>query len=151
MYGAGVKANFVSMARWISRGVPLPLGGITSNRRSFSALANLVDLIVARSEKDEAVGQKVLVSDREDLSTAELLRRNSREFAIAPRLVPIPAFALALSARLLGRQDLWQRIGGTLQVDSAPTRQRLHWTPPVSVDEGLRVAVASLAAVQRAR
>ena len=151
VYGPGVKANFLSMARWISRGVPLPFGGITANRRSFIALENLVDLIVTCVTRDEAVGQTLLVSDGEDLSTAELLRRTARALGVPARLLPIPAGALALAARLLGRADLWQRLGGTLQVDSAPTRQRLNWTPPVSVDEGLRAAVASLAAVQRAR
>jgi len=150
VYGEGVKANFLSMARWIARGIPLPFGGITSNRRSFVALANLVDLIVTCIQRDEAVGQVLLVSDGEDLSTADLLRRTARALGVRPRLLPVPAVALALGARLVGRRDLWQRLGGTLQVDSAPTRQLLHWTPPVSVDEGLRAAVASLRPLNRA-
>ena len=144
VYGPGVKANFLSMARWISRGVPLPFGGITANRRSFIALENLVDLIVTCVTRDEAVGQTLLVSDGEDLSTAELLRRTARALGVPARLLPIPAGALALAARLVGRADLWQRLGGTLQVDGMPTRQLLNWRPPVSVDEGLRAAVDGL-------
>lgn len=151
VYGPGVKANFLSMARWISRGVPLPFGGITANRRSFIALENLVDLIVTCVTRDEAVGQTLLVSDGEDLSTAELVRRTARALGVPARLLPIPAGALALAARLVGRADLWQRLGGTLQVDSMPTRQLLNWTPPVSVDEGLRAAVAGLQPVGTTR
>ena len=144
VYGPGVKANFLTMARWIARGVPLPLGGITANRRSFVALANLVDLIVCCLQRDEAVGQLFLVSDGEDLSTAELLNYTARALGVAPRLVTIPASVLSLGARLLGRRDLWQRLGGTLQVDAAATCVRLGWHPPVSVHDGLRAAVAQL-------
>lgn len=144
VYGPGVKANFLSMARWIARGVPLPLGSITANRRSFVALANLVDLITRCLQRDEAIGQVFLVSDGEDLSTAELLRRTAKALCVAPLLLPVPESLLSFGARLLRRHELWQRLGGTLQVDSTPTRERLGWYPPVSVDEGLRLAVEGL-------
>lgn len=144
VYGPGVKANFLSMARWIANGVPLPFGGVTANRRSFVALANLVDLIATCLTHEAAVRQIFLVSDGEDLSTAELLRRTARALDVAPRLIPVPAPLLACGAGLVGRRDIWQRLGGTLQVDSIPTRSRLAWHPPLSVDEGLRAAVAGL-------
>jgi len=146
VYGPGVKANFLSMARWIARGVPLPFGGVNDNRRSFVALANLVDLIATCRLHPAAAGQVFLVSDGEDLSTSELLRRTARALGAAPRLLPVPAWMLAAGARALGRGDLWQRLGGTLQVDSTPTRERLGWAPPVSVDAGLLAAVAALRA-----
>jgi nucleoside-diphosphate-sugar epimerase len=144
VYGPGVKANFLSMARWIGRGVPLPFGGITGNRRSFVALANLVDLIVTCLHREAAVGQLFLVSDGEDLSTAELLRRTAMALGVAPRLAVVPATVLAAVVRVLGRPGLWQRLGGNLQVDATPTYERLGWRPPVSLDEGLRAAVAEL-------
>ncbi len=144
VYGPGVKANFLSMARWIARGIPLPFGAVTANRRSFVALENLVDLISTCLTHEAAVGQVFLVSDGEDLSTAGLLGRTARALDVAPRLIPVPPSMLAFGAGLVGRRDLWQRLGGTLQVDAAPTRSRLAWHPPLSVDEGLRAAVAGL-------
>lgn len=144
VYGPGVKANFLSMARWIARGVPLPFGGVNANRRSFVALGNLVDLIVTCLQHPGAVGQLFLVSDGEDLSTAELLRRTARALGVPSRLLPVPAALLALGAKAIARQDLWDRLGGTLQVDSMPTRQRLGWTPPITVDAGLLAAVEGL-------
>ena len=39
VYGLGVKANFLTMMRWLLRGVPLPFGAI-HNRRSLVALDN---------------------------------------------------------------------------------------------------------------
>jgi nucleoside-diphosphate-sugar epimerase len=44
VYGPGVKANFLTMMRWLHKGIPLPMGSV-HNRRSFVALPNLVDFI----------------------------------------------------------------------------------------------------------
>lgn len=151
VYGPGVKANFLSMARWIARGVPLPFGGVNANRRSFVALENLVDLIATSLKHPDAVGQVFLVSDGEDLSTSELLRRTARALGVSSRLLPVPSAWLALGASAVGRRDLWQRLGGTLQVDSMPTQARLGWIPPISVDAGLRAAVEGLRDAVRGR
>lgn len=77
VYGPGVKANFESMMRWLARGVPLPLAAVTENRRSLVALDNLVGLIVTCLIHPAAANRTFLVSDGEDLSTAELLKRVS--------------------------------------------------------------------------
>ena len=141
VYGPGVKANFLSLARWIARGLPLPLGGVSANRRSFVALANLVDLIEICLKHPNAVGQVFLVSDGEDLSTSELLHRTARAIGVPSRLFFVPSPLLALAARALGLRDLWRRLSNTLQVDSTPTRERLGWRPTVTVDAGLLAAV----------
>jgi nucleoside-diphosphate-sugar epimerase len=75
VYGPLVKANFESMMRWLARGVPLPLAAAVQNRRSLVALDNLVDLVVTCLNHPSAANQTFLVSDGEDLSTADLLRR----------------------------------------------------------------------------
>ena len=41
-----------------------------------------------------------------------------------------------------GKGDAVQRLCGNLQVDIFKARSLLGWLPPVSVDEGLRRAVA---------
>src|SRR5690554_2902252 len=74
VYGPGVKANFRSMMNWLNKGVPLPLGAI-HNKRSLVSLDNLVDLIVTCIDHPAAANQTFLVSDGEDLSTTEMLRR----------------------------------------------------------------------------
>src|SRR3712207_9081087 len=74
VYGPGVRGNFLSMLRWLHRGVPLPLGAV-DNRRSLVALDNLVDLIVLALHHPAAANETFLVSDGTDLSTTDLLRR----------------------------------------------------------------------------
>ena len=139
VYGPGVKANFLAMMRWLSRGIPLPLGAI-DNRRSLVALDNLVDLIVTCIDHPAAANQTFLVSDGEDLSTTDLLRRMGRALGKPARLLPVPPALLKAGAALVGKPELAQRLCGSLQVDISKTRELLGWTPPITVDEGLRRA-----------
>ena len=76
VYGPGVKANFQSMMRWLYSGIPLPFGSI-NNLRSMVSLGNLVDFIATCLLHPEAKNQIFLVSDGEDISTTQLLRRLS--------------------------------------------------------------------------
>ncbi|KZN15814.1 MULTISPECIES: UDP-glucose 4-epimerase family protein [Pseudomonas] len=137
VYGPGVKANFLSMMRWLERGVPLPLGAI-KNRRSLVAIGNLVDLINVCISHPEAAGNTFLVSDGEDLSTSQLLRRMADALGVKPRLLSIPYWVLNLGAFLIGRRDLAQRLCGSLQVDISKAWDTLGWLPVISVDEALR-------------
>ncbi len=139
VYGPGVKANFQTMMQWLARGVPLPLGAI-DNRRSLVALDNLVDLIVTCIDHPAAANQTFLVSDGEDLSTTQLLQRMGRALGKPARLVPVPPALLNLSAFLIGRTAVAQRLCESLQADISKTRRLLNWVPPLSVDEGLKKA-----------
>jgi nucleoside-diphosphate-sugar epimerase len=141
IYGQGVKGNFASLIRMVRWGVPLPLGGVTHNRRSFVGLDNLVDLIFVCTEHPKAANQTFLVSDGEDLSTTELLRRIGEALRHPARLVVVPPVAIAFMANLLGSKRISQRLLGSLQVDIQKTCDLLQWKPSVTVDEGLRRAV----------
>ena len=143
VYGPGVKANFLSMMRWLSKGIPLPLGAIY-NKRSLVALDNLIDLIVTCLDHPAAKNQVFLVSDGEDLSTTELLRRMGVALGKPARLLPLPASWLDLVAALLGKRNVTRRLCETLQVDTSKTRKLLGWQPPLSVDQGLKKAAEGL-------
>ncbi|UUZ71752.1 SDR family oxidoreductase [Polaromonas sp. P1(28)-8] len=139
VYGPGVKANFQAMMRWLARGMPLPFGAI-HNQRSLVALDNLVDLIVTCIHHPAAANQTFLVSDGEDLSTSQLLRRMGQALGKPARLIPVPPALLKVGAASVGKPAFAQRLCGSLQVDISKTRQLLGWRPPVSVDVGLKKA-----------
>lgn len=141
VYGPGVKANFLNMMRWLDKGVPLPFGAI-HNARSLVALDNLVDLIVTAMTHPAAANQTFLVSDGEDLSTTQLLRRMAAALGKSANLLPVPSWVLSGAANMLGQRSLSQRLCGSLQVDIEKTRSLLQWTPPVLVDEALKGAAA---------
>lgn len=136
VYGPGVQANFLSMMRWLYNGIPLPLGAI-SNKRSLVARPNLVDLIGVCVEHPAAANETFLVSDGEDLSTTDLLRRMGTALGKPARLIPVPMAALKMGAKLIHKPALSQRLCGSLQVDISTTCDLLDWQPPVSVNHGL--------------
>jgi UDP-glucose 4-epimerase len=139
VYGPGVKANFGSMMRWLKRGIPLPLGAIR-NQRSLVSLGNLIDLIMTCLTHPAAANQIFMVSDGEDVTTTELLRRMGIAMGHPARLVPIPENLLKVMASLVGKNNVAQRLCGSLQVDISKTRELLGWTPPLTLDEGLSQA-----------
>ena len=141
VYGPGVRANFLHMMRWLDKGIPLPFGAI-DNRRSLVALDNLVDLIITSINHPAAANQIFLISDGEDLSTTQLLRRTAAALGKSARLLPVPSWMLSGAAKLAGKDALSQRLCGSLQVDIRKTRNVLQWTPPVSVNDALK-AVAT--------
>lgn len=136
VYGPGVKGNFLTLLRWLQRGVPLPLASLR-NRRSMVALENLVDLIALCLDHPAADGETFLVSDGEDLSTSELLRRAAAALGCRPRLFAVPPSLLKTMARVVGRGGVADRLCESLQVDTRHTIDSLGWAPRVTVDAAL--------------
>ena len=136
VYGPGVKGNFLSLLRWLDSGIPLPLGSI-HNLRSLVGVDNLVDLVITCIDHPAAANQVFLVSDDEDLSTTEMLRRMSIALKRQVRLVPVPAKLLKFVAGIIGKEEVAQRLVGSLQIDISKTKSLLNWSPPYSFDEGI--------------
>lgn len=143
VYGPGVGGNFGSLLKWVRRGYPLPLAAVTGNRRSLVGVDNLASLIVLCMDHPAAVGAIWMVSDDEDVSTAELLARMAAALGRRSWLWRLPQPLLVLGASLTGQGAAVQRLCGTLTVDVSVTRSRLGWSPVVSLDEGLRRCVAT--------
>ncbi|MGQ9862809.1 MAG: NAD-dependent epimerase/dehydratase family protein, partial [Thiobacillaceae bacterium] len=140
VYGPGVKGNFAKLVRWVRKGVPLPLGAV-HNRRSLLALDNLVDFIALCADRErapQAANEVFLLSDGEDVSTSELLRKVARAYGVKPRLLPVHASLMWGLANALGMRALACRLLGSLVVDSSKARALLGWRPAVSMDEQLR-------------
>lgn len=137
VYGPGVKGNFISLLAAIDRGVPLPLAG-ANNARSLVYVGNLVDALIACATHPAAAGQTYLVSDGADVSTAQLveriavaLGRKSRSFYLSPGL-------LRAVATWLGRAEQMDRLFGSLRVNDEKLRRELAWSPPFTLEQGLR-------------
>ena len=92
----------------------------------------------------QAAQQIFLVSDNHDLSTPELLQLSAQAMNTQARLWPFPPRLLILLATLVGKQAVSDRLCGSLQVDICKAQQLLGWTPPYSVEEGLRATVEAL-------
>lgn len=136
VYGPGVKANFLRLMRWVDQSYPLPFGAIR-NHRSLVSVWNLCDLLVNVLTNPEAPGHSWLVSDGEDLSTPELMRRIARAMRRPTRLLTVPVGILKLAGAVTRRQADVERLCGSLAVDITSTRDALGWSPPLTVDDGI--------------
>lgn len=143
IYGPGVKANFLSMLRWVKKGIPLPLAS-TRNKRSFVYLGNLISLIDTCLHHPHAGQEIFLVSDGQDLSTAELLQACAKALQVPSRLLPCPPSLLTLAATLAGKKSVADRLCLSLQVDITKAKTLLGWTPPYTVEQGLAATVTQL-------
>lgn len=144
VYGPGVGGNFARLVQLVRRGVPIPFGRVR-NYRSLVARQNLVDLLAKCASHPCAPGRVFLVSDDEDVSTPDLVRRIASAMGQPSRLIPVPVWFLRTIGRLTGRSAEVERLLDSLTVDIQATRDILGWDPPVTLDEGIRVAVGALA------
>jgi len=137
VYGPGVKANFRNLLGLVAKGLPIPLAAMDRNRRSFVAVSNLIDLILICLEHPAAANQTFHVSDDDDVSTAELLRRIGKALGKSVRNLPIPAPVLKGGLHLAGKGEWVEKLFGDLRVDIEHTKRTLGWEPVVKMEEEL--------------
>jgi len=136
VYGAGVGANFMRLVRLVERRIPLPFASV-KNRRSLVYVGNLVDAMICCGTHSKAVGETFMVSDGEDVSTPDLIRRIASALNVRPHLWPCPAYLLRMAATLAGRSAEIERLLGSLVVDGSKIERRLGWVAPYSLTQGL--------------
>lgn len=141
IYGPGVKANFAFMMSCLNQSIPLPLA-LTHNKRSLVALDNLIDFLKVCCVHPAAANQTLMVSDDEDLSTTQLLRRIGTALGKKPILIPVPPFVLKMGAAVLGKSHLTRRLLDSLQVDISKSKKLLQWSPPISMQKALKQTAA---------
>ncbi len=140
IYGAGVKANFAALLRLIDKKLPLPLANI-NNKRSLIYVNNFVDAIITCAIHPAAVGQTYLVSDGEDVSIPQLIKKIALAFGKPSYLFPLPIFMMRFLAKFIGKAASVDRMTESLVIDNSKIRQELNWKPPFTMAEGLNATV----------
>lgn len=141
VYGPRVKANFLRLMRLVDSGVPLPLASV-ANHRSLVFVGNLADALRTCIGHPSAAGRTFAVSDSEDVSTPELVRRIARALGRPARLFPFPVALLRLAGGLAGQRQAIDRLTGDLTIDSSSIRAALGWRAPFSMELGLAETAA---------
>jgi nucleoside-diphosphate-sugar epimerase len=140
VYGPNAPGNFNTLLRWILKGVPLPFG-LIKNKRSFIALDNLTDFIIHCLNYEDtplASNQVFLVSDGEDVSTSQFLRKVLKAVRSKTILLPIPVSTLQFILRVIGKGNIAERLFDSLQVDSSKAKELLNWQPIITMDKQLK-------------
>ncbi|CAN0402991.1 unnamed protein product [Discosporangium mesarthrocarpum] len=143
VYGPNVRANFATLMRICDTSLPLPLDGLTENRRSLLYLGNLTHALETVVTADSDPSGTYLLSDGEDMSTADLVRHLRQSLNRHPPRLPIPAAVLGFCAALAGKKEAARRICGSLRLDSSGFGKAFGWTPPFSPVQGIAATVAA--------
>jgi nucleoside-diphosphate-sugar epimerase len=142
VYGKNSRGNFPRLVKLASLRIPLPFGCIT-NARSMIFVENLASAIVLCVSHPRATGQTYLVSDGVDLSTPELTRLIASAMERKAWMLPISTTLLGAIARLFGQMASFNRLCGSLQIDSGKIRRELGWVPAVTVTDGILQSVVT--------
>jgi nucleoside-diphosphate-sugar epimerase len=137
VYGYGVKGNLCRLIKLIKLGIPLPLS-IVKNQRSMIGIDNLVNLLIRCINHPKANGKTFLASDGSDLSTPQLIKLIGSSMGRKAYLFPVPLFLLKILSTILGKQKEIIRLTGSLRIDNNYVKEILDWTPPLSIEEGIR-------------
>jgi UDP-glucose 4-epimerase len=74
------------------------------------------------------------------VSTPEFVRRIGSALGKQSRIVPFPLLSLRAIFRLSGRSEANDSVVGSMQIDTSKAL-KTGWRPPLSLDEGLRMAL----------
>lgn len=148
VYGPGVKGNFISLFKAISKGLPLPLAG-ADNARSLVYVGNLVDALLTCATHPRAAGQTYVLSDGVDVSTSTLAKEIASTLDCADRTFSFPPAILRAIASLAGKTAQVDRLFGSLRIDSRKIRDELGWTPPYTLQHGLKATADWYRATQQ--
>ncbi|AXP02141.1 Nucleoside-diphosphate-sugar epimerase [Pseudomonas sp. 43mfcvi1.1] len=136
VYGGSAPGNFHRLLKIVQLGMPLPFLA-AHNQRSMIALDNLIDFIVHCIKHPAAAGELFLISDGTDVSTADIVRSVANGMGRKPRLIYVPVGVVRAVAKLLGRENMFSQLFGSLVIDSRKAHQLLDWTPPLRTTEAL--------------
>jgi len=151
VYGPGVKGNFLSLLRLCDSSLPLPLGGITGNRRSLLYTGNLTNAIFVALQHPKAAGKTFLVSDGAPVSTAVLVRTLRAALDRPPRLFTLSPGLLRLALSLTGKSAAADRLIRSLEINSSDITETLGWHAPFSLEAGMAATAAWYRAASKNR
>jgi nucleoside-diphosphate-sugar epimerase len=140
LYGPGVKGNLATLLRAARSPWPLPVK-LFGNRRSLLGITHFISALRFVLSAPQTIGATYVVADPGiPPSIGELIAMMREAQGRRPRLVAIPPALFELPLRLLGRGELWHRLGGDLRVDPGKLIAA-GWKPPEDTRTGIAAMV----------
>jgi len=135
VYGPGVKGNIGSLLKLTDKLPWIPLGNIP-NKRCFIYSGNLISLIYTIIRKDKP--GIFLAAENNGISTTSLVTAMANEFG-NKKIIPLPGIARLALEKI--KPSVHQRLFGYLELDNSLTRERLAFSPPYTLEQGIRETV----------
>jgi len=144
VYGPGVKGMLRLLAKSVKKGIPLPLGDATANRRDMIGVRNLAAFIDTILDHPNAANEAFLICDGSPTSTRELIEEMARSCNRRARLISLPISLLRKIAALGGRAAMFERLIGNYEIDCTKARTLLRWECPNPLSFDMRRMMDSL-------
>jgi nucleoside-diphosphate-sugar epimerase len=135
VYGLGVKGNMAQLMRLARSPFPLPLASLRA-RHSLLALENLSAAIEAVLAAPGTLRRVVIAADPQALTVAEMIAAMRSGLGRQPNVFPLPTALIGLLLRAAGREEIYQRLSGSLVADPSALIS-LGWAPPLATPVGL--------------
>jgi nucleoside-diphosphate-sugar epimerase len=140
LYGPGAKGNFAVLLRAALSRWPLPVKDFV-NRRSLLGIGNFISAVTFVLSAPAAIGETYIVADpgippRLPDLIATLRKAQGRW----PLVFPTPTHYFENSLRMMGRDDLWERLGGNLRANPGKLIAA-GWQPAYDTRDGLAALV----------
>jgi UDP-glucose 4-epimerase len=139
VYSPDARGNLASLIRLARSALPLPLRAI-DNRRSLLAVENLIAAIRFALEDPRGRGETFIVADPRAVSVGEIVTICRRALGRDPRLFSFPARPLRALFSVIGEQDKWHRLAGSLEASPAKLIAA-GWQPQLTTEAGLTALV----------
>jgi nucleoside-diphosphate-sugar epimerase len=152
VYGAGGKGSIATLAKLISRGIPVPFRAANAPR-DYISITNLVGLIQSLTQIDLQLFSKVAQrpiepSDGRSVSTKELSILIGQALGTPTKFLPLPKLLLEMAANMVGKAEIVAAAFAPLQVNSdSRILDLIGWQPAETMPDSL----AYLRAVNAAR
>lgn len=137
--GPGCPGNIPLLLKAVRKGLPLPFGAIR-NARCFVDVEDLAALATLMLGEDAP--PLALAAHPEPISTPALIRALAKGLHRPARLPTVPPALLALAARTVGRQAMWQSLAGNF-IAAPQAALALGWRPAHSLAETLEKTAAA--------
>ncbi len=138
IYSEDAKGYFGIILKIIEKNIPLPFGCFIHNRRSIIYLENFLNFLVTLIHHPKAANNIFLCSDRNDLSTYNLLKNLYFGMHNKNYIYKIPIFILKAFFYLIGKGILFKKLSESLIIDSSKSFRILNWNPPIDTFSALR-------------
>jgi len=139
VFGAGVKANFLSLIRIVDTNIPLPFASV-KNRRSLIYVDNLVKIIERCIYCDIADNKIYLLKDI-SVSLPELIKNISQALGKEGILFHFPLSALTLFGMIMGKNNVIRKLLSSLEINDTRIRKELSLSPGINFDDAIKSTI----------
>ncbi|HKN04875.1 MAG TPA: NAD-dependent epimerase/dehydratase family protein [Buttiauxella sp.] len=135
--GENAPGNIRRLLRLVESGIPLPFKGV-KNKRGMVSLKSIVSFIIACIENPLSKNELFLLADIEKPTTEEIVRSFAEGMNRPARIVWFPTFMLKVGLKTIGKENIYEQLFGSLDIDASKASNLLNWQSPVSIYETMK-------------